>query len=35
MLFEMVPLVALYELSIVLAAVFGGDRVRDAAPQGS
>jgi sec-independent protein translocase protein TatC len=30
MLLEMVPLVALYELSIVLAAVFGGEIVRDA-----
>jgi sec-independent protein translocase protein TatC len=29
MLFEMVPLVALYEMSIVLAAVFGGDMARD------
>ena len=29
MLFEMVPLVLLYELSIVLAAVFGGDLARD------
>jgi sec-independent protein translocase protein TatC len=29
MLLEMVPLVALYELSIVLAAVFGGDRLRE------
>jgi sec-independent protein translocase protein TatC len=29
MLFEMVPLVVLYELSIVLAAVFGGDMARD------
>ncbi|MEA2410449.1 MAG: sec-independent protein translocase protein TatC [Thermoleophilaceae bacterium] len=35
MLFEMVPLVALYELSIVLAALFGGERVRDVAPLGS
>jgi sec-independent protein translocase protein TatC len=35
MLFEMVPLVALYELSIVLAALFGGERAPDAAPQGS
>jgi sec-independent protein translocase protein TatC len=33
MLFEMVPLVALYELSIVLAAVFGGEKsLREAAP---
>jgi sec-independent protein translocase protein TatC len=30
MLFEMVPLVALYELSIVLAALFGGDYSREA-----
>jgi sec-independent protein translocase protein TatC len=29
MLFEMVPLVLLFELSIVLAALFGGDRVGD------
>jgi sec-independent protein translocase protein TatC len=29
MLLEMVPLVALYELSILLAAVFGGDRLRE------
>jgi sec-independent protein translocase protein TatC len=29
MLFEMVPLVALYELSILLAAAFGGDRMRE------
>ena len=29
MLFEMVPLVLLFELSVVLAAVFGGDRLRD------
>jgi sec-independent protein translocase protein TatC len=29
MLFEMVPLVVLYELSIVLAALFGGDLARD------
>jgi sec-independent protein translocase protein TatC len=29
MLFEMVPLVALYELSIVLAKLFGGERLRD------
>lgn len=29
MLFEMVPLVALYEMSILLAAFFGGDRVRE------
>jgi sec-independent protein translocase protein TatC len=35
MLFEMVPLVALYELSIVLAGFFGGERTRDVAPQGS
>jgi sec-independent protein translocase protein TatC len=35
MLFEMVPLVALYELSIVLAALFAGERVRDVAPLGS
>jgi sec-independent protein translocase protein TatC len=35
MLFEMVPLVALYEVSIVLAALFGGERAPDAAPQGS
>jgi sec-independent protein translocase protein TatC len=35
MLFEMVPLVALYELSIVLAGFFGGARTRDVAPQGS
>jgi sec-independent protein translocase protein TatC len=35
MLFEMVPLVALYELSIVLAALFGRERAPDAAPQGS
>src|SRR3954453_11417813 len=30
MLFEMVPLVALFELSIVLAKLFGGERLRDA-----
>lgn len=30
MLLEMVPLVALYEISIVLAGVFGGDLARDA-----
>jgi Sec-independent protein secretion pathway component TatC len=35
MLFEMVPLVALFEVSIVLAAFFGGDKARDVAPQGS
>jgi sec-independent protein translocase protein TatC len=35
MLFEMVPLVALFELSIVLAALFGGDKARHPAPQGS
>jgi sec-independent protein translocase protein TatC len=35
MLFEMVPLVALYELSIVLAAMFGGERARDVAPLSS
>jgi sec-independent protein translocase protein TatC len=35
MLFEMVPLVALYELSIVLAGLFGGANARDVAPQGS
>jgi sec-independent protein translocase protein TatC len=29
MLIEMVPLIALFELSVVLAAVFGGDRVRE------
>jgi sec-independent protein translocase protein TatC len=29
MLFEMVPLVLLYELSIILAAVFGGDMARE------
>ena len=29
MLFEMVPLVALYELSILLAGLFGGDRLRE------
>jgi sec-independent protein translocase protein TatC len=32
MLIEMVPLIALFELSIVLAAVFGGDRLREASP---
>jgi sec-independent protein translocase protein TatC len=32
MLFEMVPLVALYELSIVLAGVFGGNSLREASP---
>jgi len=32
MLFEMVPLVALYELSIVLAALFGGERLREPDP---
>jgi sec-independent protein translocase protein TatC len=32
MLIEMVPLVALFELSVVLAAVFGGDRVREVSP---
>jgi sec-independent protein translocase protein TatC len=35
MLFEMVPLVALFEVSIVLAAFFGGEKARDVAPQGS
>jgi sec-independent protein translocase protein TatC len=35
MLFEMVPLVALFEVSIVLAALFGGEKARDVAPQGS
>jgi sec-independent protein translocase protein TatC len=32
MLIEMVPLVGLFEISIVLAAVFGGDRLREASP---
>jgi sec-independent protein translocase protein TatC len=35
MLFEMVPLVALFELSIVLAGLFGGAKAPDVAPQGS
>ena len=32
MLIEMVPLLALFELSIVLAAVFGGDRLSEPSP---
>jgi sec-independent protein translocase protein TatC len=32
MLIEMVPLIALFELSVVLAAVFGGDRMREVSP---
>jgi sec-independent protein translocase protein TatC len=32
MLIEMVPLLALFELSVVLAAVFGGDRLREPSP---
>jgi sec-independent protein translocase protein TatC len=35
MLFEMVPLVALFEVSIVLAALFGGEKAGQPAPQGS
>jgi sec-independent protein translocase protein TatC len=35
MLLEMVPLVALYELSIVLAALFGGDLAREPDPYAS